>query len=187
MMRVPRPRARQHAGRRSFALLAIAAAAYGCRPLPQVSDGQATEPGARTSDAGATSFDYRKYVDSVYNAHNPDAVDQFFTSDVVVHSVAPDVEGGNGIGYVKDVVRALVAAFPDLKLTVEDTIQQDDRLSARVVLEGTHKGRFAGIGPTGRTVKVTNFAIYRLKDGKISEMWSLVDMHQLRRQLTQAK
>jgi steroid delta-isomerase-like uncharacterized protein len=166
------------------ALIAIAAVLAACGPRPLVSDKYQRQPAADTNSA---SLDYRKYIDNVYNAHNPDAVDQFFTSDVVVHSVAPDVEGGTGTDYVKEVVRALIAAFPDLRLTVEDIVQEGDRLSARVTVEGTHEGAFAGIAPTGRTVKVTNFAIYRLRDDRIAEMWSLVDMHQLRQQLTGPK
>jgi steroid delta-isomerase-like uncharacterized protein len=155
-------------------------ASLACRPLPQVSDKYKTEPAPAT----ASKFDYRKYIDSVYNAHNPDAVDQFFAEDVVVHSVAPDVEGGKGTEYLKQLARTLITAFPDVKLTVEELVQEGDRIAARVTVEGTHKGEFAGIKPTGRSVKVANFAIYRVKDGKIAEMWSLVDTTQLRVQLT---
>jgi steroid delta-isomerase-like uncharacterized protein len=164
---------------RFFAALLLLAA---CGPRPMVSDKYKSEEPA--SNASTPAFDYRKYIDAVYNAHNPDAVEQFFTSDVVVHSVAPDVEGGKGTEYLKELARTLITAFPDVKLTVDEVVQDGDRLAARVTVEGTHQGEFAGIKPTGRTIKVANFAIYRIKDGKIAEMWSLVDTTQRRVQLT---
>jgi steroid delta-isomerase-like uncharacterized protein len=168
--------------RRSHAALTLLSAALlaACGPRPLVSDKYQTE----APPPKAAEFDYRKYIDAVYNAHNPDAVDQFFTPNVIVHSVAPDVESGQGTDYLKDLARTLITAFPDVKLTVEEVVQEGDKLAARVTVEGTHKGEFAGIKPTGRTIKVANFAVYRIKDGKIAEMWSLVDTTQLRVQLT---
>jgi len=152
--------------------------ALGCKPLPQVSDGAqaSSEPGA--------SFDYRAYIDAVYNKHDPEAIDRFFAPSVKVHSVAPDAEGGEGTTYLKDLAKSLISAFPDVKLTVDEVVQEKDRLAARVTIEGTHKGEFAGIKPTGRAVKAANFAVYRLENGKIVEVWSLTDVAALTRQLT---
>ena len=152
-----------------------------CGPRPMVSDKYASES---KPEAAPATFDYAAYIDAVYNKRNPDAIDQFFSPDVVVHSVAPDVEGGKGTEYLKQLAKALMEAFPDVKLTVADLVKDGDRLAARVTVEGTHKGEFLGIKPTGKTVRVANFAMYRIENGKIVETWSLVDVAALRRQLT---
>lgn len=158
-------------------LLALALG-VGCKPLPQVGGAEgATEP----QEAGA--FDYRAYIDAVYNRHDPEAVDKFFLPTVKVHSVAPDAEGGEGTAYLKELAKNLITAFPDVKLTVEEVVQEKDRLAARVTIEGTHKGEFAGIKPTGKKVRAANFALYRLENGKIAEVWSLTDLASLTRQL----
>lgn len=162
----------------------LALAFLGCGPRVNVSDAPSS---AQAQETPAGHFDYKGYIEAVYNAHDPSALDRYFQSSVVVHSVAPDVPDGNGIDYLKDLAKNLIAAFPDVHLSVEDVVQEGDRLSARVVLEGTHKGEFLGIAPTGRKVKVANFAMYRLEGGKIAEVWSLVDIAQLRIQLTQKK
>lgn len=164
----------------SIPLLALTLLLLGCGPRVNVSDRPSSGSSPAASDG---KFSYKDYIDAVYNAHNPDAIDRFFSSTVVVHSVAPDVADGNGIGYLKDLAKNLITAFPDIHMSVEDVVQEGDRLSARVVLEGTHKGEFIGIAPTGRKIKVANFAMYRLQDGKIAEVWSLVDIAQLRMQL----
>jgi len=152
-----------------------------CGPHRMVNEGQT---GPSSSDA---SFDYKAYIDAVYNAHNPDAVDKFFTSDVIVHSLAPGGEDGTGTDYLKGLAKGLLEAFPDAHLTVEEVVREGDKLSARVTVEGTHKGEFAGIKPTGRSVKVQNFAVYRVRGDKICEVWSLTDLAQLRIQLTEKK
>lgn len=159
--------------------LAVLGVSAGCKPLPQVGDGQSA--GAVPTE----TFDYAAYIDAVYNKHDPEAVDRFFSPSVKIHSVAPDADGGEGTAYLKDLAKNLITAFPDVKLTVDEVIRDKDRLAARVTLEGTHRGEFAGIKPTGKKVKAANFAVYRVQGGKIAEVWSLTDVAALTRQLTQ--
>jgi predicted ester cyclase len=51
------------------------------------------------------------------------------------------------------------AAFPDLCVTVEDVMAEDDRVAARVVMRGTHRGEFRGIAPTGKRVEIRAIAL----------------------------
>jgi steroid delta-isomerase-like uncharacterized protein len=156
---------------------ALALGLSACGPRPQVG-------GSPVSPApAAAEFSYGDYIDAVYNKRDPAAIDHFFTSDVVVHSVTPGVEGGSGTEYLKQLAQALLAAFPDLKISVDDVVRDGDRLAARVTITGTQDGEFAGIKATGKQVTAANFAIYRLKDGKIAEVWSLVDLASIKRQL----
>ncbi|MFO0564774.1 MAG: ester cyclase [Polyangiaceae bacterium] len=161
------------------ALLAALLSAVACKPLPRVDSG-GSETKAPKADG---EFPYREYIDAVYNQHDPSAIDKYFSSSVVVHSVAPDAEDGTGTEYLKELAKNLLAAFPDVKLSVQEVLVDKDRLAARVSIEGTHKGDFAGIKPTGKSVKAQNFAIYRIEGGKIVEVWSLTDVAAITRQL----
>jgi len=84
---------------------------------------------------------------------------------------------------LKGRAQSLLNAFPDVHFEIEDVVQQDDRLAARVTLEGTQRGEFAGIPATGKRMKVHDFAMYRIVDGKITDVWSLIDMQGLRDEL----
>ena len=75
------------------------------------------------------------------------------------------------------------AAFPDLTLTGEELVAEDDCVAARWTLCGTHRGAFLGQPPTGRRVAVTGTERYRLADGQIVERWATVDTDGLRCQL----
>ena len=129
------------------------------------------------------AFPYARYNDDVWNLHNPDALAKYFAPDARVHSMTPGNVAGAGLDYLKVRAQSLLNAFPDIKFVVEEFIQQDDRVAARVTIEGTHRSEFAGISATGKRMKVYDFAMYRVAEGKITDVWSLIDMHAMRDQL----
>ncbi len=61
------------------------------------------------------------------------------------------------------------AAFPDMRITVQDMIAEGDKVAARVTMRGTHQGEFQGIAPTGKRVQVRSMDMFRIADGKIVE------------------
>jgi steroid delta-isomerase-like uncharacterized protein len=75
------------------------------------------------------------------------------------------------------------AAFPDWKVTVDDIIAEGDKVVARATGQGTHLGDYMGIPPTGKRIKVSWIAIYRVADGKLAEHWQHIDELGLRQQL----
>jgi steroid delta-isomerase-like uncharacterized protein len=128
-------------------------------------------------------FPYARYNQDVWDSHNPDALAEYFAPDARVHSMTPGSVAGTGLDYLKARARSLFNAFPDVTFVIEDVVQQDDRLAARVTLEGTQRGEFAGIPATGKRIKVYDFAMYRLAGGKITDVWSLVDVRAMQDQL----
>jgi steroid delta-isomerase-like uncharacterized protein len=75
-------------------------------------------------------------------------------------------------------LREFVAAFPDLHTTVEDTIVEAAR--RRVVVrwraEGTNRGRFLGVGPTGRRTVITGIEILEVAEGRVVGRWGEWDI-----------
>ena len=64
---------------------------------------------------------------------------------------------------------ALCAAFPDLRVTAEDLIGEDDRVAKAWSCTGTHRGEYLGVAPTGRRLTWHGVTLYRLADGKVAE------------------
>jgi len=75
----------------------------------------------------------------------------------------------------KDIMKMFNTAFPDLKFTIEDQIAEGDKVVSRVTTEGTHKGEYQGVAPTGKKVRSTVIAINRIVDNKIAERWTELD------------
>lgn len=134
-------------------------------------------------DRGEGRFPYHRYVEEVWNQHDPSALAEYFAPDVRVHSLSPGIDPGIGLEYLMGLAKSLFDAFPDVRFVVEDVVQAGSRLAARLTLEGTHQQDFAGIPRTGKRMKIYDFAMYRIDGDKFTDVWSLVDIRGLRDQL----
>jgi predicted ester cyclase len=71
-----------------------------------------------------------------------------------------------------------------VRVTVNDTIVEGDRVVERHTARARHSGTFNGIHATDREVFWTENHIYRLHDGKIAETWSEISFHDLMAQIS---
>jgi len=68
------------------------------------------------------------------------------------------------------------SAFPDLNVSIEQTVAEDDLVVLRAILTGTHEGGdYAGIPATGNKIEVTSIITFRFENGKIVEEKELPD------------
>ena len=66
---------------------------------------------------------------------------------------------------------------------VEDLIAEGDKVVGRITAYGTHTGELFGVPATGREIRVSGIAIWRISDGKIVEHWHETDGLGLMQQL----
>jgi steroid delta-isomerase-like uncharacterized protein len=83
----------------------------------------------------------------------------------------------------KAIIQEVRAAFPDLKVAVEDSVAVDDKVWIRVICRGTHLGQFKGLPPTGKRFEITEIHIVRIENGKGVEHWGVADTLGLMQQL----
>ena len=124
----------------------------------------------------------RRLLEEAFGQGRVELVDEHVAADSVDHDPAnpEDVRGPAGL---KEQISMYRAAFPDLQFTVEDIIDQDDRVVIRWSSRGTHQGELMGLAPTGKIVTVTGISIDRFADGKVAESWTNWDVLGLMRQL----
>ena len=116
------------------------------------------------------------------NAGDIDGFGRQLADDFVEHEELP------GIPPTKDGViqyfRLLLAAFPDMRMDVEDVIASGDKAVARVRVTGTNKGEFMGMPATGKSVAMKLIDITRFgDDGLAREHWGVADQLALMQQL----
>ncbi len=59
--------------------------------------------------------------------------------------------------------------YPDLKMTIMRQYCDGDYVISEFIMEGTHKGEWLGMKPTGKKITINGVDIDRVKDGKIVE------------------
>lgn len=94
---------------------------------------------------------------------------EVFADNVVDHDPAPD-QGPGPEGF-KQFFTKLRSAFPDMNITPEQIVTDDDHVAVAYTLTGTHKGDFLGVPPTGKQISVRGMQIGRFEGGKIVERW----------------
>ncbi|MBZ5857728.1 ester cyclase [Flavihumibacter profundi] len=67
----------------------------------------------------------------------------------------------------------LKPAFPDLTVEIYDQIAEDDKVTTRKAIIGTHQGVLMDIPPTFKKIRIDVIDIVRLRDGKYFEHWGL--------------
>ena len=114
-----------------------------------------------------------RLYDDLYNRRRLTVAEEFVAVDCISHAGPPGPPAGPG--GMRQAVTLLRAAFPDHRLVIEDLIGEDDRVAARLVFRGTHRGPFRGIPPTGRRVVQAQVHVLRLVGGQIAEHWAVRD------------
>jgi steroid delta-isomerase-like uncharacterized protein len=111
-----------------------------------------------------------QWFEQVWNQRRLDVIGLLATPDCRSHGHVPH-DGVIGLDEFREFARGVQAAFPDLHVTVEETISEGDRVVLRWVARGTHRGSFLGASPTGKDILVRGITLLRLSEGKIVEAW----------------
>jgi steroid delta-isomerase-like uncharacterized protein len=108
--------------------------------------------------------------------------DEAFAEDCVIHINGSPEPNLSRDGF-KQMVSGLLAAFPDLRFTLEDQIVAGDKVATRWSAVGTHRGPLGDVPATGRQMKVTGLILDRVVGGKVAERWELWDQMAMLQQL----
>ena len=126
----------------------------------------------------------QRLYDEVMNGHDVDAADRLIAPDRPDHDATFPPEFTRDREGFKRLFRMLIGAFPDLSFTTDLMVAEGDMVGAFSSVQGTHRGEFMGIPPTGRSFTISNTDFCRFTDdGLIAEHWGLVDMASMMRQL----
>lgn len=120
---------------------------------------------------------YRRYI-QCWNERRLDEVREFVADDVRINDAEKDPE--QYLAGMDD----FFSAFPDYHWELRQLLVDGDWISAHFTVTGTHQGTFLGVPATGRAIASQEFAVYRISDGKISEVWGTVDRVDILDQLT---
>ncbi len=115
----------------------------------------------------------RRTFEEVINQGNMALADELFAPDYVGHAAGvPDFRGANGFKQFASIWRS---AFPDIHMTIEDTIAEGEKVVSFWTSQGTHRGEMMGIPPTGKQGTMSGVTLSRYVNGKQVEAWVIMD------------
>jgi predicted ester cyclase len=126
----------------------------------------------------------RRWFEEVWNQGREETIDALAVEGVISHGIA-DLNGNpvTSIPAFKVYWRQVRAAIPDIRIAVEDTISEGDKVMARCVVTGTHTGPGFTESPTHSPVSISGMCMVRLVEGRIAEAWNCFDFASLYQQL----
>jgi predicted ester cyclase len=132
-----------------------------------------TTPMSTTQHSAALTV-VRRIFDEGFATGNGDVVEELCSPDLVEHQFGMSGTGAEAKEHVKEAIRQVHAATPDMTFTIEDSVEKGDTIWVRVRAKGTATGPFFG-PPTHRPVEITVIDILRIVDGRIFEHWGVPD------------
>jgi len=100
---------------------------------------------------------------------------------LVDHNPAPGHEPT--LAGFKQKVAAFKAMFPDLAEDLQDIIAGGETVATRWVVTGSLQQEFMRIPASGQTISVEGMNFYRLKNGRVTDIWTQFDGVALMQQL----
>ena len=100
-------------------------------------------------------------------------LDEVIDPKAVDHAVPPGLP--QTLEGTKKFFAGFLAAFPDLKYKIEDTIAEGDYVAQRATGTGTMKGPMQGMPPSNKRATWEEIHILRFANGKVVEHWANVD------------
>jgi predicted ester cyclase len=120
----------------------------------------------------------RRFLEETQNTKNLAIVDELVAPTFVGHTATLQ-----GVTALKEAIGTNLAAFPDLQVTIEDQRSEGNTVVSRYMAQGTHRGDYHGIAPTGKTVTYTVITMHNIANGQIAEGWRVVDRLHILEQL----
>lgn len=111
--------------------------------------------------------------EALLNEGDISRVPEFFSESYVIHTTQGEARGRDAI---RDFLKALRIAFPELQVKVEVLATEGDRVAWLRMHRGTHEGEFMGVPASGRQLTWQDMVVTRYEDGLIAEEWGVSDL-----------
>ena len=118
----------------------------------------------------------RRYMRAIDDNDSSDwsVIDEYVADDFVAHN--PPLPGvsldRDGLKQAAEIFRNATPGAHEIPIQVAE----GDLVVSYVVGRGRHEGELLGIPATNKEIDTAGIAIHRVRDGKIVEYWSVVDV-----------
>ena len=117
----------------------------------------------------------RRHIEAGFN-HGDWTVCETTLADGYTARYGAEGKANVGRDHYVMVCKMLRKSFPDVAITIEDLVVENDRIVNRYIERGTLTGRsFLGIEPAGQRYEKPGTTIYRVDNDVLAESWGVED------------
>jgi steroid delta-isomerase-like uncharacterized protein len=125
----------------------------------------------------------RRWFDEIWNKGMIESVDELLAEDALMWGIGRPDQSSRGGAAFKEFYHRQRTAAPDVKINLDQVVQEGDMAFARWTATMTHTGEGLGIPPTNKAISLSGMSACRVRDGKMIEGWNIWDQIGLARQL----
>lgn len=116
-----------------------------------------------------------RYFDMVINAHRIDRKAEFFHTDYILHTMDGKVAHDKVDSMHTNLLKWLFNAIPDVHYAIDNIVAGGEMVGVSTTATGNARSEMFGLPTAQKKVRYTQMFFYRLKDGKITDQWEVVD------------
>jgi predicted ester cyclase len=125
-----------------------------------------------------------RWHEEVWNRKRPEAVFEMMHPDAIIFGLQARIAKPlHGPAEFLPFWERLISAFPDIHISVESTMAEDDKVTARCSVRGRHTGPGLGIAPSMKQISITGICLAHIKDAQLYEAWNSFDFLGLYQQI----
>lgn len=121
---------------------------------------------------------YRGYIDCL-NRQDWATLGRFVDDDVTYNGERIGVSG------YRAMLERDFREIPDLRFDIALLVAQPPMIASRLQFDCSPKGTFLGLAVDGKKVAFTENVFYAFRDGKVRQVWSVIDKSAIEAQLAQ--
>lgn len=114
----------------------------------------------------------RQWFEELWNQGREDTIDRLLAPNAKVHGLPVPITGP---GEFKPFFRQFRQTFPDIRITVLNTVAQGTLVAAHCHVVATHLGDGLGVPSTQRKVEFSGMRIVRAEGDQFVEGWNCFD------------
>ncbi|CAN5279213.1 ester cyclase [soil metagenome] len=127
-----------------------------------------------------------EFVERCQNQHDLAFADEVFHPEFVNH-YRPDgrsiPEGDRPASGFQAFFGGLLRAFPDATVEINEQLAERDLVATRKTLRGTHLGELWDLSATGNRLEFGFIDIFRVREDRLIEHWTSMNLGALRQQM----
>jgi steroid delta-isomerase-like uncharacterized protein len=121
----------------------------------------------------------RRAFEEILSHGHFELAEQLYAKDFINHGIHSNA----GLEEDQTALKGWHQAFPNVVISPEKLIAEDDLVTIYWIARGTNTGTGNGLPATGKKAELSGITIWRIVDGKIQEEWSAFDQLSMMQQL----